>query len=99
VYTMVGGPTFETVAELKLMKLLGIDAVGMSTVPEVIAAQHCGIKCFGFSLITNKAVIDYDTTDEPNHEEVQEEAKKREGDLNRFVAAFIEAVNTNGIPK
>ncbi len=70
----------------------------MSTVPEVIAARHCGIKCFGFSLITNECVISYDTDDKPNHEEVMEAANQRQGDLVRFVTAFINTVkNTYGI--
>jgi len=94
VYTMVGGPVFETVAELRLMKILGIDAVGMSTVPEVIAARHCGIKCFGFSLITNECITSYDTDDEPDHEEVMEAARGRQNDLIRFVSAFVDTVKT-----
>lgn len=94
IYTMVGGPNFETVAELRLMKLLGIDAVGMSTVPEVIAARHCGIKCFGFSLITNECVTCYDTDDEPDHAEVMEAAFRRQDDLVRFVTSFIDSVKS-----
>lgn len=64
VYTCLGGPSYETVAELNMWKILGIDAVGMSTVHEVITARHCDMKVFAFSLITNKCVTDYD-----NHEE------------------------------
>ncbi|XP_059924756.1 purine nucleoside phosphorylase 4a isoform X2 [Gadus macrocephalus] len=54
VYAMVGGPNFETVAEAKLLHRLGVDAVGMSTAPEVLVASHCGMRVFGLSLITNK---------------------------------------------
>lgn len=53
VYLMVLGPNFETAAEIKAFRTLGADAVGMSTVPEVIAAVHCGIKVLAFSAITN----------------------------------------------
>lgn len=53
VYLMVSGPNFETAAEVKTFGLLGADAVGMSTVPEVISASYCGIKTVGFSVITN----------------------------------------------
>lgn len=63
--------------------------------PEVIAAHHCGIKCFGFSLITNECVTCYDTDDKPNHEEVMEAANRRQDDLVRFVSAFINTVKTS----
>ena len=53
VYLMVSGPNFETSAEVKAFGILGGDAVGMSTVPEVISASYCGIKTLGFSIITN----------------------------------------------
>lgn len=53
VYLMVSGPNFETAAEVKAFGILGGDAVGMSTVPEVISATHVGIKVLGFSVITN----------------------------------------------
>lgn len=53
IYLMVSGPNFETAAEVKAFGILGGDAVGMSTVPEVISASFCGIKTLGFSIITN----------------------------------------------
>merc|ERR1711936_1156083 len=56
VYAMVGGPNYETVAELKMLRELGVDSVGMSTIPETIAAHHCGMKVFACSLITNMCV-------------------------------------------
>ncbi|OQY09063.1 MAG: purine-nucleoside phosphorylase [Marinitoga sp. 4572_148] len=58
VYLGITGPTFETPAELKMMRNFGADLVGMSTVPEVIVANHAGIKVLGFSAITDKAVPD-----------------------------------------
>lgn len=48
VYTCLGGPNYETVAELKMLKTLGVDAVGMSTVHEVITARHCDLTVFAF---------------------------------------------------
>ena len=55
VYTIVTGPTYETPAECTAYRRLGGDAIGMSTVPEVIVARHCGIKCMGVSIITDEA--------------------------------------------
>lgn len=70
VYLMMTGPSYETPAEIRMIRILGADAVGMSTVPEVIAANHCGIKVLGISCITNMAS---GILDKPlNHEEVIE---------------------------
>lgn len=59
VYLASTGPTYETPAEYKLYRLMGADAVGMSTIPEVIVARHCGIPVFGMSVITNEAHDDF----------------------------------------
>ena len=69
VYVGVSGPTFETPAEYKMYHRLGGDAVGMSTVPEVIVARHCDIKVFGMSIITDLGLEDQPV--EVSHEEVQ----------------------------
>ena len=74
VYLGTQGPTFETPAEYRLFARLGADSVGMSTVPEVIVAHHCGIKVFGISIITDLG--GFDNPVEVSHEEVQAAANK-----------------------
>ena len=73
VYICLAGPSFETPADLRFLKGIGVDAVGMSTVPEVITAHHGGIKVLGLSGISNKANLDGST--ETTHEEVLEAGK------------------------
>ena len=55
VYMMFSGPSYETPAEIRMARILGADAVGMSTVPEVITAAHCGMQVLGFTLVSNLA--------------------------------------------
>ena len=72
VYVGTQGPTFETPAEYRMYRIIGGDAVGMSTVPEVIVARHCGIRVFGVSIITDLGVEG--KIEEVSHEEVQKAA-------------------------
>lgn len=74
IYVGTQGPTFETPAEYHYFKIIGGDAVGMSTVPEVIVARHGGMKVLAFSVITDLGV--YGKITEVSHEEVQEAARK-----------------------
>jgi purine-nucleoside phosphorylase len=70
VYVCLGGPSFETPADLRFLRAIGADAVGMSTVPEVTVARHGGLRALGFSGISNKANLDGSTV--TTHEEVLE---------------------------
>jgi purine-nucleoside phosphorylase len=70
VYIMLAGPSYETRAEMRMLRGLGGDAVGMSTAHEVIVARHAGVRVLGFSLITNKATDDVEAG--ATHEEVIE---------------------------
>ena len=87
VYVGVQGPTFETPAEYKMYHRLGGDAVGMSTVPEVIVAHHCGIKTFGISIITDLGLED--TPVEVSHEEVQIAANKAQPLMTEIMREMI----------
>ncbi|MGD8620784.1 MAG: purine-nucleoside phosphorylase, partial [Anaerolineales bacterium] len=73
VYICLAGPTFETPADLRFLHSIGVDAVGMSTVPEVTVARHGGTRVMGVSGISNKANLDGDTV--TTHEEVLEAGK------------------------
>ncbi|XP_048111317.1 purine nucleoside phosphorylase 4a isoform X1 [Alosa alosa] len=95
VYCMVGGPNFESIAEARLLHKLGVDAVGMSTAPEVLVAGHCGMRVFGLSLITNKVVKCYDDTEAVNHESVLEVGKMRSETLQTLVTELVGRMDIN----
>ena len=87
VYVGTQGPTFETPAEYRMFAKLGGDAVGMSTVPEVIVAHHCGIRTFGVSVITDLG--GFDVPVEVSHEEVQEAANKAQPLMTEIMREMI----------
>lgn len=72
VYTCLSGPTFESPAEVRMMRIIGTDAVGMSTVHEVVIARHMGVRVLAFSAITNKSIDSIESETDANHEEVLE---------------------------
>ncbi|CCC71381.1 hypothetical protein NCAS_0H00710 [Naumovozyma castellii] len=101
VYTFASGPTFETRAESRMIRNLGGDTVGMSTVPEVIVARHCGWKVLALSLVTNCCVVDPPASalDEnptaleagiASHKEVLENGKIASADVETLIAAIVE---------
>jgi len=87
VYVGVQGPTFETPAEYKMFRILGGDAVGMSTIPEVITACHMGMKVFGISIITDSGVPGQIV--EVTHEEVQKVARQIEPRMTLILKELI----------
>jgi purine-nucleoside phosphorylase len=90
VYLATSGPTFETPAEYKYFRIIGADAVGMSTVPEVIAARHMGLSCFAVSIISDLGVegkIEYVT-----HEIVQKAAAKSESRMTTIMTSLINRI-------
>jgi purine-nucleoside phosphorylase len=90
VYAAVLGPSYETPAEIRFLRTIGADLVGMSTVPEVIAARQMGIKVLAISCVTNMAA---GTTDAPiNHEEVLEIGRKISGQFKALLRDVIPVI-------
>jgi purine-nucleoside phosphorylase len=87
VYVCLAGPAFETPADLRFLRMAGADAVGMSTVPEVVAARHGGSRVLGFSGISNKANLDGTTV--TTHEEVLAAGKEIAPKLERLVRGVL----------
>lgn len=91
VYAGMSGPCFETPAEYKYVQIIGADTVGMSTVPEVIAAKHMGMTCFAMSIITDLGVDGKIT--EVTHEEVQLVAAEREPKMTMIFKELVQTLN------
>ncbi|WKY05776.1 hypothetical protein Q1695_006183 [Nippostrongylus brasiliensis] len=89
IYVMTGGPHYETPAEVTMLREMGGDAVGMSTCPEVIVAAQCGIKVFGFSVITNMANTDIDDAVVVSHEQILKVATEASPLVVRFVKDIV----------
>lgn len=87
VYAGLSGPSFETPADLRFLRVAGADAVGMSTVPEVIVARHGGMRVLGISGISNKANLDGNT--ETSHQEVLEAGKTIAPKLEKLLRAVL----------
>ena len=90
VYVGTSGPTFETPAEYEYFRIIGGDAVGMSTVPEVIVANHASMEVFGVSVITDLG--GKDITEVPTHEEVQKAAMKAQPKMVEIMQTLISKI-------
>lgn len=95
VYLSTLGPSFETPAEIRAFKILGADVVGMSVVPEVLVARHCGLKVLGMTVVTNAAAG-------MSHEKISHEGTLHFGELGarrlvKLIPEFIKEVNGNGM--
>ncbi len=90
VYVGTAGPTFETPAEYEFFRVIGGDAVGMSTVPEVIVANHAGMRVFGVSVITDLG--GKDVTEVPTHEEVQKAAVKAQPYMTEIMKELVKSI-------
>ena len=95
VYVGLGGPTFETPAEVRLLRMLGGDAVGMSTVPEVIVARHMGLRVLGISGISNAAVHSLDAEVEASHEDVLAAGKTLVPQLIALLSGILAKMGAN----
>lgn len=91
VYAAVSGPTFETPAEYKYIRAIGADAVGMSTVPEVIAARHMGLRCFAVSIISDLGVPGKIV--EITHKEVIHAASAVEPKMTKIIRELLTVLN------
>ena len=91
VYAYMKGPTYETPAEIRALRTLGADAVGMSTVPEAVVAHHSGLNVAGITCITNMAAGV--TNEILSHEDVKETALKAEMNFKKVITSFITKIN------
>lgn len=91
VYVAVSGPSLETRAEYRFLSIIGADAVGMSTIPEVIVAKHMGIKTFAISIITD--LCDPDNLEEVSVEEIIAVAEKSEPHMTKLMSGIIRNIN------
>jgi purine-nucleoside phosphorylase len=98
-YCFVSGPMYESKAECRFLRLLGGDLVGMSTVPEIVAAHHCNMKTLCLSLVTNKVVMEGDVgAPVASHEEVLQAVATRSVQMQHLVTAIVETLTVEYLP-
>lgn len=88
-HAMVSGPTYESATEGKWLRQIGVDSVSMSSVPEIIAAHHCGMKIIGLALVTNKVLMPGDDRPAASHEEVLETVEMRAKQMQQLVSGAV----------
>jgi purine-nucleoside phosphorylase len=99
-YCFVSGPMYESKAECRFLRALGGDAVGMSTIPEIVAAHHCDMKTLCLSLITNKVVMEGDEgAPVATHAEVLEAVEKRSVQMQSLVKQIVKTMKKEILPK
>lgn len=96
-YCFVSGPMYESKAECKFLRSIGGDSVGMSTVPEIVAAHHSGMKVLCLSLITNKVIITGDEGPPASHEEVLEAVNTRSEQIQDLVKEIVKELKMTGV--
>jgi len=89
-HAFVGGPQYESPTECKWLKSLGVDTVSMSSVPEIIAAHHCGMKVIGMALVTNKVLLPGDDRPAASHKEVLETVDMRSKQMMALVERIVQ---------
>lgn len=92
IYGSLSGPTFETPAEVRFLRIIGVDAVGMSTAAEATVARHAGMRVLGISTITNVAIDALDSNAQTSHEEVLETGKLVVPRLSRLLMGLLSAL-------
>jgi purine-nucleoside phosphorylase len=93
VYAVLSGPNFETPAEIRMLRAMGADAVGMSTVHEVLVARHMRMRVLALSGITNQGVDDIESHEEANHEEVLEAGKVLVPRMTALLRSVLQALS------
>lgn len=96
-YCFVSGPMYESKAECKFLRSVGGDSVGMSTVPEIVAAHHCNMKVLCLSLITNKVVMKGDEGPAASHQEVLDAVNTRSEQIQALVKQIVKNLNATGL--
>merc|ERR1712217_610093 len=103
-HCMVSGPTYESPTECKWLRQVGAGSVSMSSIPEIIAAHHCGMKVIGMSLLTNKVLMPGDDRPHASHQEVLETVEMRASQMMALVERIVQNLKAkvesmNDLPK